>query len=136
MRISATSANAVTRDSPAVRRGAAGAFSLSDGANATTRAGSGNLQSVAGIDVLVALQGLDQSAERRKRGVRGGRAALDALDALKAGLLTGSLDPAALNRLRAAAAELTTTTGDEGLDSVLAEIDLRVQVEIAKMSRR
>ena len=68
--------------------------------------------------------------------MRGGRAALDALDALKTDLLSGSLDPSALNRLRTAAAELTAPSGDQALDSVLAAIDLRVQVEIAKLSRR
>jgi hypothetical protein len=34
------------------------------------------------------------------------------------------------------AADLSEPTGDHGLDGVMAEIDLRVQVEIAKLSRR
>ena len=37
-----------------------------------------------------------------------------------------------MQRLRAAASELKTNSGDEGLDSVLAEIELRVEVELAK----
>jgi hypothetical protein len=136
MRISATSTNTIARDAPAARRAGTGVFSLSDGANAAARTGGGHLQAIAGIDVLVALQGVDDPTERRRRAARGGRAALDALDALKLGLLSGSLDQAALNRLKAAAAELTVETGDQRLDSVLAEIDLRVQVEIAKLTRR
>lgn len=136
MRISATSANPALRDTPVVRRSGAGGFSVSDGTGTTARAAAGHLQAVAGVDVLVALQGLDDPAERRRRAVRGGRAALDALDELKLGLLSGSLDRTALNRLRAAASELTKAIGDERLDPVLAEIDLRLQVEIAKLSRR
>jgi hypothetical protein len=125
----------VVRDAPVARR-AGGGFSLTDGTNGMARTGPGHLQAISGVDILVALQGVEDKTERRRRAVRGGRTALDALDALKLGLLTGSLDQAALNRLKAAAAELTATTGEQGLDQVLADIDLRVQVEIAKLSRR
>lgn len=136
MRVSATTTNSTLRDAPAARRGAAGGFSLSDGGSAAARAGTASLQTIGGIDVLVALQGVEDKAERRRRAVRGGRTALDALEALKLGLLSGSLDQPALNRLKAVAAELTAETGDQGLDQILAEIDLRVQVEIAKRARR
>ncbi|MGV3635715.1 MAG: flagellar assembly protein FliX [Pseudorhodoplanes sp.] len=135
MRVTASSNNAVLRDAPAARRAGSG-FSLSEGANGPARSSSGHLQAISGVDVLVALQGVEDTTERRKRAVRRGRNALDALDALKAGLLGGALDQAALNRLKAAAAELGADTGDRGLDQVLADIDLRVQVEIAKLSRR
>ena len=36
------------------------------------------------------------------------------------------------NRLRAAAANLKSSSGDPGLDAVLSEIELRVEVELAK----
>ena len=88
------------------------------------------------MELLVALQGVEDKAERRKRAVRRGQTALDALDALKLGVLSGTLDQPALNQLKSAAAELTAATGEPGLDQVLADIDLRVQVEIAKLSRR
>ena len=54
------------------------------------------------------------------------------LDDLKIGLLAGSLEPATVQRLRQAASELKANSGDEGLDQVLAEIELRVEVELAK----
>ena len=136
MRISATQSTALAREAPAARRAAGGSFSLGDNANASARVGPGNLRGIGGIDTLVALQGLEDPTERRRRAVRKGRGALDALDALKLGLLSGGLDQSALNRLNAAAGELNDSTGDQALDGVLAEIDLRVQVEIAKLSRR
>lgn len=136
MRVSATSTKTVVRDAPAARRAGSGTFSLADGAHGVARTGPGHVQAISGVDVLVALQGVEDKAERRRRAVRGGRTALDALEALKLGLLSGSLDQAALNRLEAAAAELGAETGDSRLDQVLAEIDLRVRVEIAKLSRR
>jgi hypothetical protein len=62
----------------------------------------------------------------------GGRGALDVLDDLKIGLLSGNFDSSTVIRLRAAAAELKSSSGDAGLDAVLAEIELRVEVELAK----
>jgi hypothetical protein len=41
-----------------------------------------------------------------------------------------------LQRLKSVTAELRDASGDGALDAVLAEIDLRVAVEIAKMSPR
>ena len=61
-----------------------------------------------------------------------GRGALDVLDDLKIGLLSGNLDTATINRLRDAAANLKSSSGDPGLDAVLSEIELRVEVELAK----
>ena len=84
----------------------------------------------------MALQEFDEAAERRRRAVKKGRTALDALESLKLGVLSGTLDGPALERLRQAAADLAGASGEPGLDSVLAEIDLRVQVELAKWSKR
>ena len=54
------------------------------------------------------------------------------LDELKIGLLSGNLDASTVNRLRDAAANLKSSSGDPGLDAVLSEIELRVEVELAK----
>jgi hypothetical protein len=90
------------------------------------------LRTVGGIDALIALQGIEDPVERRRRAVKHGRRALDALDELKLGLLSGTLEPAALLRLKAVAADLQDGSGDEKLDQVLSEIELRVAVELAK----
>jgi hypothetical protein len=86
----------------------------------------------ANIDALLAMQSIEDPLERRKRSVKRGRGALDVLDELKLGLLTGSMDQTTVARLRAAAADLKSSSGDPGLDAVLAEIELRVEVELAK----
>jgi hypothetical protein len=49
-------------------------------------------------------------------------------------VLGGSLGPSTLQRLKSATAELRDGSGDDRLDSVLAEIELRLEVEIAKLS--
>jgi hypothetical protein len=90
------------------------------------------VRTIGGIDALLALQGVEEPGERRRKAVKRGRSALDALDALKLGLLSGRLDAAAQARLKSAGAGLREPTGDPGLDIVLAEIALRVEVELAK----
>ena len=114
------------------RRGSSSSFSLPNPSEASGGRPAAALVGVSSIDALLALQGVEDPAERRKRAVKWGRNALDVLDDLKIGLLSGSLDPATVQRLRAAASELKAESGDEGLDSVLAEIELRVEVELAK----
>jgi hypothetical protein len=85
------------------------------------------------IDALLALQGVEEDlVERRKRSVARGKGALDVLDDLKIGLLSGNFNASTVSRLRDAAASLKSSSGDPGLDTVLAEIELRVEVELAK----
>jgi hypothetical protein len=108
-------------------------FSLPD-ATAAPEARSAVAPKAAGnIDALLAMQGVvEDPAERRKRSVQRGRGALDVLDHLKIGLLSGNLEAATVSRLRDAAANLKYSSGDPGLDTVLSEIELRVEVELAK----
>jgi class II flagellar assembly regulator FliX len=137
MRILGSNANtAVTNTSASRRTAAGGTFTLSEGEAPRTASAPTALRTVGGIDALIALQGLEDATERRKRGVKRGRLALDALDELKIGLLGGTLSAATLNRLKAAASGLRDGSGDTGLDGVLGEIELRVEVEIAKMTAR
>ncbi len=92
-------------------------------------------KAAANIDALLAMQGIqgiEDPAERRKRSVQRGRGALDVLDDLKIGLLSGNFNASTVSRLRTAAADLKSTSGDPGLDAVLSEIELRVEVELAK----
>lgn len=95
-------------------------------------AAAGSLRAVGSVDALIALQGVEDPRERRKRAVKRGRKALDMLDSLKLSLLDGSVDRSTLARLKVAAEDLIVETGDPGLDRVLSEIDLRVAVELAK----
>jgi len=114
------------------RRSSSSSFSLPTASETTDSRPAAAPVGLSGIDALMALQGVEDPTERRKRAVKRGRDALDVLDDLKLGLLSGSLDQATVQRLRLAASELKANSGDEGLDSVLAEIELRVEVELAK----
>jgi Class II flagellar assembly regulator len=108
-------------------------FALPDAASAPETRAATAPKAAANIDALLAMQGIEEDpVERRKRSVQRGKGALDVLDDLKIGLLSGNFDPSTLSRLRKAAANLKSTSGDPGLDSVLSEIELRVEVELAK----
>ena len=136
MRISGPNANAAVVTTAAPWRAAAGGFAPHEGEAARAAAPPVTLRTVGGIDALIALQGLEDPTERRKQAVRRGRVALDALDELKIGLLGGTLSQATLTKLKAAAGVIKAGSGDERLDGVLGEIELRVEVEIAKMAGR
>ncbi|MBS0531389.1 MAG: flagellar assembly protein FliX [Proteobacteria bacterium] len=115
------------------RRTSSSGFSLPDLTSTTENRATIAPKATANIDALLALQGVEEDpVERRKRSVKRGRGALDVLDDLKIGLLSGNFDSSTVSRLRATAADLKSSSGDAGLDAVLSEIELRVEVELAK----
>jgi hypothetical protein len=126
--------NGATIGSPAAnaRRTGSTGFALPDTASSQESRAAPAPRAAANIDALLAMQGIEDPVERRKRSVQRGRGALDVLDDLKIGLLSGNFDASTVNRLRDAAANLKSSSGDPGLDSVLSEIELRVEVELAK----
>lgn len=132
MRVEGPNRTAVSGASGAARRSSGGTFAPAQTAAPQASGGAVALRTVGGIDALIALQGVEDPVERRRRAVKHGRRALDALDALKLGLISGSLDRSTMLRLKSVSAELADGSGDSGLDEVLAEIDLRVAVELAK----
>jgi Class II flagellar assembly regulator len=132
MRVTGPNGTALVGPSVTARRAAGGTFTLSEPNAPQAQSAAVALRTLGGIDALIALQGIEDPVERRRRAVRHGTRALDALDELKIGLLSGTLDQATLLRLKAVAADLKDGSGDEKLDQVLSEIDLRVAVELAK----
>lgn len=116
----------------AARQAPSGTFTVSDAGSPQAQTSAVALRTLGGIDALIALQGIEDPVERRSRAVKHGRRALDALDELKLGILSGTLDQATLLRLKSVSSDLKNRSGDERLDGVLSEIDLRVAVELAK----
>ena len=93
--------NGTTPGSPAsnTRRTSSTGFSLPETPAAPEETRSAAPPKAAGsIDALLAMQGVEDPTERRKRSVARGRGALDVLDDLKLGLLAGNLDSATMNR--------------------------------------
>jgi hypothetical protein len=133
MRIYGPNGTTLGTQSSGTRRTGGSGFSLPDLTSTTENRATTAPRATANIDALLALQGVEEDpVERRKRSVQRGKGALDVLDDLKIGLLSGNFDSSTVTRLRAAAADLKSSSGDAGLDAVLSEIELRVEVELAK----
>ncbi|MBU6462306.1 MAG: flagellar assembly protein FliX [Bradyrhizobium sp.] len=131
--------NGTTLGSPAgtTKRASSSSFALpEDTTTAVENRAVSAPKAAANIDALLALQGIEEDPiEHRRRSVQRGKGALDVLDDLKIGLLSGNFTASTIGRLRDAAANLKSSSGDPGLDAVLSEIELRVEVELAKAGR-
>src|ERR1700733_10313614 len=115
MRITGPNGTTLGSQTSNVRRTSSGGFSLPDTASATDTRATLAPKASAGIDALLALQGIEEDpVERRKRSVQRGKRALDVLDDLKMGLLSGNFDASTVARLRDAAANLKSSSGDPG----------------------
>lgn len=137
MRIYGPNGTTLGTTASSTRRTSSTGFSLPEDATSTSESRNAVAPKAgASIDALLALQGIEEDpVERRRRSVQRGKGALDVLDDLKLGLLSGNLDASMVGRLRDAAANLKSSSGDPRLDAVLSEIELRVEVELAKAGR-
>jgi len=133
MRVERPTGTSAVSSGKTVRRGGSDGFTLAENEAAGSPTANAGVRSIGGIDVLIALQGIEEPGERRRRAVGRGRHALDVLDALKIGFLAGAFDSGTVAKLKAAVSGLKDPSGDPALDEVLAEIELRVEVELAKM---
>ncbi len=133
MRIYGPNGMGAAATAPAARRNG-GTFSLGEAEAQHLTPQNAAPRALGGIDALIALQGVEDATQRRRRrAVSRARGALDALEALKLGLLSARLDGGAVARLTTALADLAEPSGDPRLDAILAEIGLRVGVELAKI---
>ena len=135
MRIYGPNGTTLGTSSSGTKKMGSSTFSLPDAAPAADTRPAAAPRAANSIDALLAMQSVDDATERRKKSVQRGRGALDVLDELKISMLAGSITPATVARLRSAAADLKAGSGDPGLDAVLSEIELRVEVELAKAAR-
>ena len=118
---------------------ASGGFSVPSagpaaGPSATTSASAPS--AVTDVSALMALQGVEDVTERRRRAIRRGGGLLDRLEELKLALLMGEAGDGALDRLTRTLREERPVDADAGLNSLLDQIDLRAAVELAKADLR
>ena len=85
------------------------------------------------VEGLLSLQEVADGIGGRRRAIKRGETLLDALDDLRHALLVGSLPRPRIETLARLAAETASVTDDPRLAEVLAEIELRAAVELAKL---
>jgi hypothetical protein len=109
-----------------------GGFSLEGTESPKSAASTGAALGIQSVDALLALQGVEDPTERRKRSVKRGNSALELLDALKVEILEGRVGLETLRRLEVVLQGMSERSGEPGLDEVIDQIGVRVAVEIAK----
>lgn len=88
---------------------------------------------IAKIDALLALQEVADPVEGRRRAVRRSSRLLDQLDEIRHGLLLGAIPRTRLQSLAEALKSEREHVSDPRLVEVIDEIELRAQVELAKL---
>jgi len=123
---------AIRRAGRAVHSDAKG-FAAEEIADAKTAAALTGTGPIAAVDTILALQGVEDSADQRTHGVNHGDELLRLLDEVRDGLLAGGIPRPTLSRLAHAISKRRESFADEKLQNVLDEIDLRARVELAKL---
>jgi hypothetical protein len=106
---------------------------VEDEADTASSAVSG-ASAMAGIEALFALQEVPDAATERKRAVGRGNRILDRLEDLRMGLLLGHIGRDRLAELAHLAREGSQNVADPVLREILLEIELRAEVELAKLA--
>ncbi len=137
MRVEHRFASAAAGPASAGRRAeGARAFALTDAAQSARPGTSATAQTgmLAGLDAILTLQGNeDAPQERRRRSVKRGNDLLDGLDRLKAAILGGRVATHELQAIAGRLSERAQSSGDPRLDGLVADIELRAAVELAKL---
>lgn len=112
-----------------------GSFSLSAAPGSAAQSGApAAATTLAGLDAVLLLQAeADTPQERRRRSIKRGHDLLDGLDRLKAAMLGGRVATHELRSIAGRLAERAGSSGDPRLDGLMAEIELRAAVELAKL---
>jgi hypothetical protein len=110
-----------------------GEFQIPSASSAQPRAEVAAPAMVTGVDVIVALQAIEQPDDRRRRAVATGDRILDLLDQLKLGMLSGRVSISDLEKLKRTIERQQLQDNDPELNDILKQINLRAHVELAKL---
>jgi len=97
--------------------------------------GPSSAPALGGVGSLIAAQGFEDPAEKKSRGRMMERASrvLDALDGVHRGLLNGNLSTTELEQVTRSVSAQREKIADPRLLSIMDDVDLRAQVEMAKL---
>ncbi len=110
---------------------------IGDTAETQSQAATGRPSSIGTLDALLTLQAADSgtSEEATKKARKRANDLLDHLEKVKVGLLTGELPKSTLEQLARTVASHREQIMDPKLAEILDDIDLRAQVELAKLGQ-
>lgn len=130
----ATPRSSSVRRSPRATGGKGGEFASA----LTSPSDAGSAGSAAPIDALnglLAVQEVNDPADDKRRSMARADDLLDRLNDIRIGLLDGRIPVENLQRLLATLRDRGATVTDQGLKTVIEEIELRAAVELAKLGQ-
>lgn len=110
-----------------------GRFSVPNSGEAPASATVSPAAPVSRLDSLLTLQEVEERPDERQQAVQWGNEVLDRLDDIRMGLLLGRLSRSNLLALRGKIKESRKNMTDLALKSLLDDIELRAEVELAKL---
>ena len=113
--------------------------SLKEVGNSPAEGGISQISGVAGVEGILAAQSSDVAADSRRhiqRLMAYGDDLLDRLEDIRLGILLGHFSKDKLTELAQRLRQKREQSSDRVLGDILAEIELRAEVEIAKYARR
>lgn len=90
---------------------------------------------ITNVGSLLALQGVETIDERRRRATRRANTLLDQLEDIKIATLSGNVSRNQLANLSQTLRERLDDVEDPNLSAILEEVELRAEVELAKLER-
>ena len=95
------------------------------------------MSNIAVTDAIFAAQFADdvEERERRKKQIKRGNSLLDKLEEIRQALLFGSISMDKLIEISRFVKEQNLGSSDPRLNEIIAEIELRVEVELAKLTK-
>lgn len=104
-------------------------------ARAGETGGTTGIAPLSGVHGLVAAPSVEDATQRSRRSRARADALLDRLDEIRAALLSGILPRETLTTLGDLIRSARDDVDDPGLRAILDEVDLRAQVELAKLDQ-
>jgi Class II flagellar assembly regulator len=102
---------------------------------ATAQQKAAPLSNLSNIGALLSLQTQDDPIERRKRATRRSNSLLDQLDQIRVSILSGGVSRDQVTALATTLREYRDEIDDAGLNAILDDVELRAEVELAKLER-
>jgi hypothetical protein len=132
-----SSAGKASNTTKAGSKGASFSSYLSETDDAESTNDAGRVIGVGGMLGLLSVQANEQATEReqRRQAYEYGEDLLADLDSLRVGLILGEYNQMQLQGLVNRVQQRQKTDNDQGLNDILADIELRAQVELAKLQR-
>ncbi len=138
MKIEAPSSTSINALHQKAAKAAAPGFTIpmQENANTSAMTRANTPTTIANLGSLLALQSIPQDeVEKRKRQTRRAESILDQLEELRLATLEGRVSPNHLLQLRNAMKSREELENDAPLQNLLNDIELRAEVELAKLER-